>query len=625
MITSAINDANSSFGGGLRLKLLLLIGIPVLVQMLLICALWSLRSFADSRAVYQGLARECASAVGIVITKSLTIAGFCDMSLQKDLMIDYNCEKELSKLKVWSAWIAENGESSSFSQAAKGISDDAETLATVVRRSCRHNQVIVSRQKLQGRTIEGDSKITPKQLEPKVIELERRIESNAARLNECEKIYREKIMQRIVAPQNDLLYVAAVVGIFFNLLALVILSFVFSRNIIARLAAVQENVSQIERRGRLLPPLDGQDEIASLDHTFHEMAAVLDQVEEKERALFDNSYNVLSSIDPNHKFLEVNKASLRALGYQPHEMVGKTVEMFVPGDERAGLQKRLEAAIIGERQSSFELTMQRRNGATLQTLWSTSATQDGQKVFCVMHDVSERKAAQQLRKEMVQMVTHDLRSPLNSLGVVYVMLRENRFGQLNEKGQRFLAAAEANASRMLRLINDLLDIERLEAGMVQLEKSSVRLTTLVDQSLDSVLPLANKKQINLYNNSANSTLVANVDPHRIMQVLTNLLSNAIKFSPNGGNITVALHADETFVEISVADQGRGIPPELLKDVFNRFQQVQKADATEKGGSGLGLAICKSLVELHGGSLSVRSAVGKGSIFIVKLPLAGARY
>jgi signal transduction histidine kinase len=134
-----------------------------------------------------------------------------------------------------------------------------------------------------------------------------------------------------------------------------------------------------------------------------------------------------------------------------------------------------------------------------------------------------------------------------------------------------------------------------------------------------VLPLANQKQIKLLNGAAGRSFIANVDPHRIVQVLVNLLSNAIKFSPPGGIVTITLFPTDQTIEIKVADQGRGIPEHLWKDVFNRFQQVQKGDATEKGGSGLGLAICKSLIELHNGTISVRSEVGKGSTFTIILP------
>jgi signal transduction histidine kinase len=280
----------------------------------------------------------------------------------------------------------------------------------------------------------------------------------------------------------------------------------------------------------------------------------------------------------------------------------------------------LQKVVSGEPHASFELTMIKRDGSLLETLWTTSATEEKEKVFCILHDISERKAAQKLRNEMVQMVSQELRAPLMSLSEIHSLLRSRQLGELNEKGQRLLAAADTNTTRMLRLIDDLLDIEKLEAGLVELHRVRTDLVPLIDQAIESVLMLAGQKQINLVNASAGSQLVANVDPNRIIQILVNLVSNALKFSPPGSNVALWLRHTGTTVEMHVADQGRGIPPHLLKDVFNRFQQVQRADATEKGGSGLGLAICKSLVELHGGNISVESTPGRGSDFIVRLPL-----
>ena len=656
---------------GLRNKLMALIGIPIVVQLILTIVLWSIRTTADTRAVNLGRARESAAATGIVIMDALAIIGYSHESFRKGLLVEYNYEKEMSQLKIWSAWIQQNSPSPEFGQTAKTIAVKSEKLAIFIRQTCRYNfRVLVEEQKQHheqkfagmdlARSVakspaassapvatpsatsataptsatsatavtavtatanpEATKRILPKQLQPKVSQMEIQIEQDLRKLQDEQTQYSRQRTQEAVAPQQDILFAAAVLGVFLNLIALVTFGFIFSRNIIARLSAVRENVAQIERRGKLFPSLGGTDEIAQLDRIFHDMAAMLDQAEEKERALFEQSHNVLCSIDIGRKFLEVNQASMKALGYEPREMIGKRVENFVPPSERVKVRQLLETALIEQLQSSFELTMLRRDGASLQTIWTTSATPDREKIFCVLHDISERKAAQRLRKEMVQMVTHDLRSPLNSLGVVYAMLRDNRFGELNEKGRRFLQAAESNASRMLRLINDLLDIEKLEAGMVQLEKAPTRLSTLIDQALDSVLPLANQKQINLSNGTPGDALVVNIDPHRIMQVLINLLSNAIKFSPPGGAITVGLYRTDRYVEIGVADRGRGIPSHLLKDVFKRFQQVERSDATEKGGSGLGLAICKSLVDLHGGSMSVQSEEGKGSVFIVRLPI-----
>jgi signal transduction histidine kinase len=172
---------------------------------------------------------------------------------------------------------------------------------------------------------------------------------------------------------------------------------------------------------------------------------------------------------------------------------------------------------------------------------------------------------------------------------------------------------------MTTLINDLLDMDRLEAGMLVLNKSNISLSTSFDQAIHSVKPIADKRDVEIVVVPSDVTVLA--DPDRVIQVLVNLLSNAVKFSAQGGKVTLSALGTTSGVEISVADEGRGIPPNMLDSIFDRFRQVRASDAQESRGTGLGLAICKALVELHGGTILVRSEIGKGSVFTFTLPFA----
>jgi PAS domain S-box-containing protein len=612
---------------GLKSKLMNSIGVTIVIQIVLTSVLLGLSAAADIRAIHFGHARDNSAAARDVITRSQTIVGYCEQSMRKNLKVDYDCEKDRVQMKIWSERLKGVTEMPQLGQTAGEISDEAEELAAYIKKICVHNRLVELGEKqalenpnMRPATGTANSKpITVPDVRANVMQLEDRILANQAKLRELEQHYYSVMVSQKFAIE-DTIYTATVIGVLINMIVLASQGFYLSRDIIARLALVHENVKQIERRGRLLPQISGTDEIASLDRTFHELAAMMQQAEDQERALFEHSSNFLCAIDVGRRFLEVNQASTKILGYRPEELIGKPIETFVSPAEKVSVVGLLQTVVTGKRREPFELTLLKRDGQQVETLWTTSVTPDGDKIFCVLHNISERKIAQRLRKEMVQMVSHDLRSPLNSLAVVYSMIKDGRFGVLNEKGQRFLRAAEANASRMLLLINDLLDIEKLEAGMVQLERKLTPLSPLLEQAIDSVLPLANQKQINLTNNQTSKDLVVSADPNRMMQVLVNLLSNAIKFSPQGGNVSVSAFRQQNSVEISVTDQGRGIPKELLKDVFNRFQQVQRGDATEKGGSGLGLAICRSLIELHGGDISVNSEEGIGSVFRVRLPM-----
>jgi signal transduction histidine kinase len=215
------------------------------------------------------------------------------------------------------------------------------------------------------------------------------------------------------------------------------------------------------------------------------------------------------------------------------------------------------------------------------------------------------------------MVSHDLKTPLSAVRTFLELLDAGAFGTLNDRGQHLLKLADSSTMRMLTLIKDLLDIEKMEAGMLELETCSTMVTDLFEQSAHNISAMAAERSVKI--ESKPCDLSVQVEPARIVQVLVNLLSNAVKFSPNDSVITLSARDAGEWVEVSVADCGRGVPPEKLATIFDRFSQVRISDASEKGGSGLGLAICKALVELHGGTISVKSQEGHGSEFVFTLP------
>jgi signal transduction histidine kinase len=184
-----------------------------------------------------------------------------------------------------------------------------------------------------------------------------------------------------------------------------------------------------------------------------------------------------------------------------------------------------------------------------------------------------------------------------------------------------LAIAVSNTDRLVRLINDILDLERMESGRVTLEVQICDAAALVGQAIELLEPLAAKAGVAIYAWIGSHKLRA--DPDRIVQVLTNLLGNAIKFSEHGASVCVQAGISHNFVVMSVKDQGRGIPADKLDSIFERFQQVDASDSRQMGGTGLGLAICKSIVHQHGGRIWVESELGRGSTFYVSLPAARA--
>ncbi len=243
---------------------------------------------------------------------------------------------------------------------------------------------------------------------------------------------------------------------------------------------------------------------------------------------------------------------------------------------------------------------------------------EGERRLLTVIDVSERHAIQKMRQAFVAMVSHELRTPLTSIRGFFSLLDMGAYGKLSDEAQDGAQRAEGNVVRLITLINDLLDLERMESGSFSISAKPVSVDAIIKQSLDVVQILAEQKEIAIQTSLLDLTVDADSD--RIVQVMVNLLSNAIKFSPPGVNIDVAVHQLEGQAEFRITDRGRGIPEEFQSSIFERFQQVEVADATRRGGSGLGLPISKAIVERHGGTISLVSEPGRGSTFIFTLPL-----
>ncbi|NJK38079.1 MAG: PAS domain-containing protein [Oscillatoriales cyanobacterium RM1_1_9] len=233
-------------------------------------------------------------------------------------------------------------------------------------------------------------------------------------------------------------------------------------------------------------------------------------------------------------------------------------------------------------------------------------------------DISDRKAINQMKDEFISIISHELRTPMISIRSSLKLLSTGLLGDLTEKGQRMLDIAVNNTDRLGRLINDILDLQRLESGQFSITKQSCEATTLIRQAVEAVQIIAHKQQIHLQILET-TPLDIWADSDYILQVLINLLSNAIKFSETNTTVQIGVQPQKTSARFWVKDQGRGIPTDQLESIFGRFQQVDASDSREKGGTGLGLAICRRIVELHGGKIWVESTCGQGSTFYFACP------
>lgn len=239
-----------------------------------------------------------------------------------------------------------------------------------------------------------------------------------------------------------------------------------------------------------------------------------------------------------------------------------------------------------------------------------------------VQDITERMKLQQVKDEFISTVSHELRTPLTSIYGALKLMQSGQVVTLPDKAEQLLGIATSNCKQLSHLINDLLDIEKLVAGKMLFEVSDIKLESLLKRALDDHAPLAQQQSIRLQLQMAPEVaqLSFKVDEHRLLQILTNLLSNAVKFSPSAGLVILAANRQQDEIEISVQDQGPGIPIDFQQRIFQRFSQADASSSKMKGGTGLGLALCKELVEAMDGSIGFNSELGHGARFYVRLPM-----
>lgn len=252
-----------------------------------------------------------------------------------------------------------------------------------------------------------------------------------------------------------------------------------------------------------------------------------------------------------------------------------------------------------------------------------AGTDEISKLDSVFHGMSKTiQESNEFRSQIIATVSHELRSPLTSLQTFLDLLAEAAYGEVNDEITKRSRLAKDQVGRLIRLLNDLLAAESVRAKGFTIQTARVDIAKISADALASVAYLASRRQIELVNEVPSLELEADAD--RILQVLINLISNAIKFSPRESKITLGSELSEKQIKLKVIDEGRGVPPELQEEIFNRHSQVEEGDKTKKGGAGLGLAICKAIILQHGGQIACMNNEEKGSTFWFTLPLVSER-
>ncbi len=359
-------------------------------------------------------------------------------------------------------------------------------------------------------------------------------------------------------------------------------------------------------------------------------------------AIVDSTDDGIVSKDLTGIITSWNRGAEQILGYTAAEMIGRSITDIIPADRQNEEKLILEKISRGEPVEHFETKRLHKTGVLVDVSLTISPirNKDGKVVGAskIARDIAKQKrfaeklesaaaeAERQscLKDEFLATLSHELRTPLQSiLGWIQILSE----GHSNEDELKHgLDVIRRNALAQTRIIEDLLDMSRILTGKVRLDVQRVSLPPIIEAAIESVRPAAEAKEINLQTTLDPLARQIAGDPNRLQQIFWNLLSNAIKFTPRGGQVKVLLERVNSHLEISICDSGAGIPPEFLPYVFERFRQADSSTTRRHGGLGLGLAIVKHLVELHGGSVRVKSAgLSKGATFSIDFPQTSIHY
>jgi PAS domain S-box-containing protein len=357
----------------------------------------------------------------------------------------------------------------------------------------------------------------------------------------------------------------------------------------------------------------------------------LKESEKKYRQLVEDANSIILLMDTGGRVTFFNRFAQDFFGYKEKDIVGKSViGTIVPVTDSAGhdLNGMIKDIMLHPaKYVSNENENMLRNGRRVWISWTNKAILNKSKrpkeILCVGNDISEIKKAQELLKDMnnrksafVANVSHEFKNPLNNIKESLALILEGIKGPVDPEQKPVLELAKRNAERLIRLVTDLLDVSKIEAGKMKLKKEKVDIGPLIDEVIASNNIEISKKKLTLGKDISKSAGQVWADKDKLVEVIINLLSNAIKYTPPSGRITIKLSGNSEEVRFEISDTGPGIAEKDFHKLFDKFERLT---AERQEGTGLGLSIAKDIIELHKGKIWVESDLGKGTKFIFTLP------
>lgn len=346
-------------------------------------------------------------------------------------------------------------------------------------------------------------------------------------------------------------------------------------------------------------------------------------------------HDMIFVVHPDGRILESNALARTTFGYSQPEMAAQNIGSLFESEGRKAWKK-IAAAVERESHWRGDVLSILKDGKIIPIDMTVSKyvnqTDRSANMICFLRDITREKEIDRMKSEFIAIASHEMRTPLTAIKNAVDIILKGKAGETTDVQERFLSMASRNIDRISTLVNNLLDISKIEAGKIELNYTEVHMKDLIEDVVNTLWALADEKSVALEMHIAPALPRVYADPSRIHQVLTNIVGNAIKFTPERGIVTISAQESEQrsagdprnrvdFIEVSVTDTGIGIPKRFVTHIFDKFYQVASSLSQQKHvGTGLGMAISKGIVQAHGGKIRCTSKTGKGSTFSFTLPI-----
>ncbi len=436
--------------------------------------------------------------------------------------------------------------------------------------------------------------------------------------------------QQIAAALLDRFLLIEISIVVFGLLASLFISRLITRNL-SKLKQVTQQIAAGHFDSRI--QVASRDEIGALAHSFNTMAEEL-QKKTVSKEYLDNIIGSMAETlviaDPDLTISRANNALCELLAYRQEELVGEPVRKIFALEKQELPLPQLEHQIRAGKLLNYQMYYHSSSGRLIPVLFSASAMEDERGalncIICTASDITERmlaeekiKEASEVKSKLTSMVSHELRTPMAAIKSGINVVLDGLAGEVNDEQKDILGIARKNVDRLARLINDVLDFQKLGAGKMEFDMQENDINEVVEESFRAMRPVAEGKGLSFERELISGLPRVRFDRDKIIQVVSNLVNNAIKFTERG-KITINTQRVAGGIRVSVIDTGIGIKEKDIPKVFGSFEQLEKAGGGKYEGTGLGLAICKEIIEAHKGIIRVDSQYGSGSTFYFILPL-----